>query len=285
MGRPLLSSAYAHARPLLGATLVLCVAACMQTDRRGDAARRAGRRLATVEQQGTTEQPGMTKPAPEVIPVDARGRPILPLIYRDACEGENCVAQFDALACAPTALRAVANDSARVVTRVKAGDTLSVNGRDLHVTAFGMVMLKRDYTLDGGDDTDQRQMRRDTLHFARGDTIYLLRYFEPGWWRFWRKGKMSEGHQFWGRAPTDGSPIEAGEDSTNAVARSIPETEDWWYVQPRRGMPGWWHADADIALQSIHEMAREGESCMTILQESAADSIVHAASARDSTGR
>jgi hypothetical protein len=264
---------------------VLWVAvACVEHDRRSDSPRPAARGSAAVQQQGTAEAPGMSKPAPEAVPMDAKGRPVLPLIYRDACEGEDCVAQFDALACAPAELRVAANDAARVVTRLKAGDTLSVNGRDLHVTALGVVVLKRDYTLDGSGDVERQRVRRDTLHFARGDTLYLMRYFELGWWRFLYKGRVNEGNQFWARPVGDVSLGDTAEDSTNAVARSAPETADWWYVQPRKGLPGWWHADGEVALQSIHEMAQADESCATILRnQAAADSAEYAPSARDST--
>lgn len=186
----------------------------------------------------------------------------MPLVFRDACVGEDCETSFPALACEGVELRAAAADGAPVVGRVARGDTVRVATRELHVLQPGMVVVRRDFALTWEDGGEDQVPSRDTLHFAAGDTLYLLRYYALGNWAWWRRGRTESGAEFWA-GPSDGElgGTTRSSDSSVAVALSQPRTQDWWRVEPRAGQGGWWLADSARELRSIPGMQHWGESC------------------------
>jgi hypothetical protein len=195
---------------------------------------------------------------------DAAGHPILPIILHNDCEGEDCEVSFPAIACLPTALRSAPAESARIVTAVAKGDTVQVVRRDLRVRAVGVVVVRRNFVLDRetdeGAEVTSLLPRSDTVRLTRDDTVFVLRYMLLDRWRWAYHGQLHDSQGFW-TGPPDHEPGLKGSDSTLAVARSSPTTEDWWYVQPRTGVPGWWRGDGHEELWSISDMVRRHDDC------------------------
>ncbi len=186
-----------------------------------------------------------------------RSRPTMPRIIEGFCFGESCSTDFPARACRSVELRAAQVHTAVVVARVARGDTVKVHGRNLHVLEPGLVVMQRDFALGWDTDSDMDPFpRTDTLHFAAGDTIYLLHYLALGSWAWWHRGKEETGGAFWS-GPPDGELGGASHatDSSTAVALSHPRTADWWQVETRSGSTGWWRADT---LGSLVNMWKDG---------------------------
>lgn len=204
-------------------------------------------------------------PTDSAYQTDSAGRIRFPLVIRNACEGEDCQTEYAAVACEEVELRAMASDSARIVGHVARGDTVSVTSSDLHVARPGVVVLKRDFVLTD-DDQDGLTARRDTLHFARGDTVFVIRYYELGLWQWWHRGRVSNGSQFWVGPPGRGPGLVTSSRDTlkaTAIAYSRPEREQWVRVTPRAGggEPGWWRYGSDGWLGDVLMMQHWDESC------------------------
>jgi hypothetical protein len=190
----------------------------------------------------------------------------MPQVVRGFCQGESCErGDYPALACATVELRSAAADTASVVARVQRGDTVHVRARDLHVLEPGRVVLRRDFALTWDVDAGGDQFpRSDTLHFAAGDTVYLLHYVALGGWVWWYRGREQAGGEFWA-GPPDGELGAAthARDSSVAVGLSQPRTADWWQVETRTGRSGWWRADTLHGLLSIFRMQKWDDECPT----------------------
>jgi hypothetical protein len=195
---------------------------------------------------------------------DAAEHPLLPVVLRNYCEGEDCGTHFDAIACLPTALRATPHDTSVIEVPIAAGDSLRVARRDLRVTAPGVVVMRRDFVLEDeeGDVSEgiAKYPRTDTVHLARGDTVYLIHYHELGRWSWALHARLHDSDEFWAAAPGGGLGG-AGDDSTYAAARSTPTSEDWWLVNTQSGKTGWWHGDGHVELQSIVGMQHWADDC------------------------
>jgi hypothetical protein len=197
-----------------------------------------------------------------VAPVAAPGALRGPLVFPATCEGEDCDVEFPALACAAVELRATAADTARIVARVVRGDTVQVRTVDLHVDDPGRVVLRRDFALDWVDGGEGRSPAADTLHFAAGDTVYLLHYESLGSWKWWHRGRVQSGNEFWaGPAHESLGGATQSEDSSVAIALSHPRRSSWWRVEPRTGNAGWWRADTLYSLLSINWMRHWDSGC------------------------
>jgi hypothetical protein len=211
---------------------------------------------------------------PDSAPVafDAAGHPIVPIVLRDYCEGEDCTSHYEAIACLPTGLRGAPSSSAPVVSPLAAGSKVQVLRRDLHVPSVGVVVVKKSFVLDHemveAAAGDVASPRSDTVRFARGDTVYVISYLALGRWRWALHGKLYDSDQFW--ASTEAQGLGAADpDSSRAVARSAPTTEDWWYVQPGSGAPGWWRGDDRVELQSIGSMEKWNDDCAQVAKRAA----------------
>jgi len=79
---------------------------------------------------------------------DAAGHPVMPIVLRDYCEGEDCVTHFDAIACLPTGLREAPSAGARISIPLAPGDSAKVVRRDLRVLSPGVVIVRNDFVLD-----------------------------------------------------------------------------------------------------------------------------------------
>ena len=183
---------------------------------------------------------------------DASFHPILPLLFANACQGEDCVTRFPGEVCTATKLLSAPVDSAPVIATLSVGDTVQVLRRDLRVPSVGVVVLNKDFVLDYATDmeTDARMPRPDTVRFVRGDTVYVLRYGALGEWDWAYRGVVHYSSQFWAAAPGQTLGVTSTRSSV-AAASSNPVVEDWWYVQPRRGRAGWWHVDEAAEPQAI----------------------------------
>jgi hypothetical protein len=102
--------------------------------------------------------------------------------------------------------------------------------------------------------------RRDTIRFSRGDRVYALAYLSLNRWALTYHGRRLDSYPFWPQ-PLLASPEEPARDSSFAVARSEPRSEDWWYVRTRRGVAGYWHGDPYRELHSVSDMVRLHDSC------------------------
>jgi len=185
-----------------------------------------------------------------------------PVVFPQTCEGESCEVQFPALACAAVELRSAPADTASVAARIAPGDTVEVRTRDLHVLEPGRIVLRRDFALTEWQGEGGRHPRSDTLRFAAGDTVYLLRYIEVGAWTWWHRGRLQDGDEFWAGPLGDGPGAAThSSDSSVAVALSHPIRADWWRVEPRSGRAGWWRADTLYGLMSIPRMEKWNDEC------------------------
>jgi hypothetical protein len=217
--------------------------------------------------------PAATQPDSTPPRFDAAGHPILPIVMRDYCQGEDCGTRYVALACLPTGLLGAPRDLAPVVTPLAAGDTVEVLRRDLRVPAVGVVVVRKSVVLDtemteaaGGDVP---MPRSDTIRLARGDTLYVLSYLALGRWRWAYHGQLHDSDQFWASATEFGLGAPST-DSSVAVALTAVKSEDWWYVRPRHGAVGWWHGDDRVELQSTFDMQKEGDDCAQVAKRAAA---------------
>jgi len=202
---------------------------------------------------------------------DAAGHPIVPIVLSGYCEGEDCGTSFDAVACLPTGLRPFPSDTSPITLPIAAGDSVHVARRDLRVLSPGVVVVTQDFVLDqeAGEDAVGTTMypRADTVRLARGDTLYLISYLALGRWSWALRTRLHDSEEFWAAAPDPGLGG-AGEDSSHAVARSRPTTEDWWLVQARGGASGWWHGDGHQELQSVSDMQHWSDDCDQVRKRS-----------------
>ena len=160
-----------------------------------------------------------------------------PRIFPATCMGEECLTEFAAHACAPVTLRANEVDTAHVVAQVARGDKVQVTTRNLHLLEPGKVLIRRALTLDTDDMNDDRTPRKDTLHFAVGDTLYPLKYEELGRWTWRYHGVEGTGGAFW----ADPASRDGEDDGTAAaILLSRPRLEDWWRIVLPNGTVGWW---------------------------------------------
>jgi hypothetical protein len=219
-----------------------------------------------------TASPAAARPSPptdsvplppiDSVPVrfDAAGRPVVPIVFADTCQGEDCAVTFGAVACVPVALRRAPSDSAPVATRVAEGDTVHVARRDVHVPKVGVLVMRTNYVVDRESMFDPEgnllTPRPDTVRLARGDTLFLLTYLALGRWSWAYHGTIHESDVFWAEPPRS-----RNRDSTRAVARSLPTDEDWWYVQSRHHTAGWWRGDGHAELRPVEHMTDEPEDC------------------------
>ena len=199
--------------------------------------------------------PPLTLPAQQPLTFEPSGRPKLPYVVRDMCMIMECNTRFRAVACRAAPLRVSPSDTAAIVTTIRPLDTVRVWQTDLRVTAPGIVVMSRDSVLDmnSGDGDIPPSARADTVRLSRGDTIYVLHDIASQE-RIWaHRGKVHRSEPLWSdhenQIPESFRPKrQAGTPTPN------PTVEDWWWVQPRRGAPGWWHAEnGDPALQHPDE--------------------------------
>lgn len=197
--------------------------------------------------------------------LDATGHLVLPAVFANACEGEDCESSFTGFACAGVNLRAAPASSAPVVARIARGDTFSVKRSDIHVARPGIVVVKRAFAIESDADMDggRAHARKDTLRFAAGDSVYLLRYGELGWWHLLHRGKESGAGGFWGTPETlaNGALGMVSGDSSRAVLRSQRVREDWWLVYRGEQPLGWWQRDAARTLRSVFQMQHWEDYC------------------------
>lgn len=168
-------------------------------------------------------------------------------VLADDCMGESCSSRFPAVACREVQLRTAASDTAALGATVAQNDTVDVTQSDLHLEAPGVIVFKKAWVYDKVDVDGEIMPATDTLHFAEGDTLYLIRYLSLGGWTASVRGKpyeISDG--FWfadDRAP--GYLGSSRRDSSIAVARSYPKIATWWHVSLRDGRRGFWKFDGD----------------------------------------
>jgi hypothetical protein len=174
-----------------------------------------------------------------------------PIIYRNSCVGEICGAERVVLACADIPLHESASkDSPRTMV-LKKGDT-AVAGQDLHVIAPGIVVLKREFTLDHVvSEEGNRVPLADTIHFARGDTVFLELYGQLGTWHARYRGRKLVLEEFWGAPKKWDSIGGVGTDSANAVLRSEHYMDTWWPVTLPGGRTGWKLQDQNVDYNTI----------------------------------
>ena len=207
--------------------------------------------------QSVARDTSAQRPAPSLAAAAPTPRVEAPRIFPATCMGEDCRIEFPVQACVPVALRANEADTARVVAQVTRGDKVQVTTRNLHLIEPGKVLIRRALTLDADDMNDDRTPRKDTLHFAVGDTLYPLVYVELGRWIWRYRGVEGTGGAFWA------DPVARGEkdDGTAAaILLSRPRHADWWRIELPNGTAGWWRADDRVALQMIAEEGDEGET-------------------------
>jgi hypothetical protein len=167
--------------------------------------------------------------------------PHMPLIVPGFCSGEDCEFHYQAIACRAFDLRDGDSSRAGVINHIGRRDTVFVENGSLRVTAPGVVVIKRDLVLTTDVGMDDRPFARDdTLTFARGDTLYLLHYNALDDWEWWVRGHETRGQRFWFHPDKPNMGLGANSaDSTTAVARSYPVVEQWLFMRPRTGSPGW----------------------------------------------
>lgn len=205
----------------------------------------------------------VTWPGDTGVHVGTDGRLRFPMVFAASCEGEDCETSFKGLACAPVELRAAADTAAPVVARVARGDSVHVTRTDLHLVRPGIVVVKKPIVRasETGMDDDRATPRADTLRIAAGDTVWLLQYEQLGWWRYWWKGRTTDGGQFWGVADDEEALGEVTHDTSRAVARAQPATESWWLLDDGKHPIGWWRADSTASLRSVYNMEHWDEHC------------------------
>jgi hypothetical protein len=178
-----------------------------------------------------------------VISADSAGHPVYPITLHDVCEGEDCSPTFTGVVCRAFELHATEQDDSPVVARLAAGDTMAVTGVNYHMTRLGVVVLRRDTVmvriLAAEDDVP---VRAETVRVARGDSLYLVRYYELGEWQWWYHGLLHRGEEFWVGPTTPG--LGAWRDPAKhpraiAVALSHPDAEIWHHIVSRSGQSGW----------------------------------------------
>jgi hypothetical protein len=198
-------------------------------------------------------------PPPPIIPADtvpladSNGGPRMPLVLPHACEGEDCEETFRAVACRAVQLHVAPSDSSAVVAELLRGDSVEITRRDLHVLRAGRVIVRRPITIDSytveGPEGDEKRPSDDTVHFAAGDTVYLLAYTGMGSWYWWHKGKAEGTDLSFAVAEDDWLGITEKIDAdSRAIGLSKPQTADWWLVKPRVGGAGWWRSDGSWSL-------------------------------------
>lgn len=191
------------------------------------------------------EGPAPAFPPQDMLRFDAEGRPRLPFIERDACEGEECTTRFRVVACRPTVLRAALSEAAPVAAAVAAHDTMRVWRFDHITRTAGIVVIARDTVLEEQTGWDSPVASVDTLRLSRGDTLFLFPD-RGGTSRWTYHSKAVHTLRFW----------------TDQDVRAKPEYEEWWYVQTRRGATGWWRGDSGHhEIQPIDDIIGEYTHC------------------------
>ena len=151
--------------------------------------------------------------------------------------------QFEAVACRDVPLRTAPFDTAAFGDTIRRGDTVSVVQTDLHMESPGIIVFRKAYDLDWESGEDGRYPASDTLRFAEGDTLFLLRYIGLGRWQgAFRGRKVMLSGGFWFAADSvEGSMIGSStSDSSVAVAQSYPVLSSWWHVEPKLGHRGFY---------------------------------------------
>src|SRR6185503_19276422 len=119
-----------------------------------------------------------------------------PAITEAACEGEECQAEFAAVACR-TVMLVVSPAKFEGAIMLQRGDTVDVRS-DLHLIKPGIVVLKRDHEQPDEWNTGMGTAEPPPLKFAAGDTLRLLNYIGEGFWKGQYKGREMEVLEFWG---------------------------------------------------------------------------------------
>lgn len=201
------------------------------------------------------------------IRADSAGHPQFPITLHNICEGESCEPTFDGLVCLPIELHATEDDASPIVNRVAAGDTMQVTDVNFHMKTLGLVAVRRPLVLlfkrSSGSDTT----RVDSMRYSRGDTLYLIRYYELGAWQWWYRGRTQSGGEFWVGPTTGGSGGVAGPHADTAraaaVALSHPKSDVWHRIVPRSGRPGWVSPrDTGIFVQTDNHYGRDCEQAL-----------------------
>src|SRR6185503_3453710 len=107
-----------------------------------------------------------------------------PAITEAACEGEECQAEFPAVACR-TVMLVVSPAKFEGAIMLQRGDTVDVRS-DLHLIKPGFVVLKRDHSQPDEWNAGLGTMgakEPPPLSFAAGDTLRLLNYIGEGFWK------------------------------------------------------------------------------------------------------
>lgn len=184
-----------------------------------------------------------------------------PRMIANMCFGESCDTSFPAVACREVRLRTAPSDNAPLDVSVPLNDTVNVRQTDLHLEAPGVVVFRKAHVIANDNGDDIKVPRRDTLRFAAGDTLFLLRYYELGTWQAAVRGRkydISDGFWFAGEMPGRmGSYSDT--DSSVAIARSYPRVSEWWYVALRDGRRGFWKFDADAWREGLKPQGKYWE--------------------------
>jgi hypothetical protein len=205
----------------------------------------------TVQPTAAPQSAEVREPDPTPAPVaDADSVPWnrYPRVLANMCIGETCSTKFPAVACREVRLRTAPSDDAPLDVTVALKDTVNVTQTDIHLEAPGVVVFRRAYVHDSHDVDGEIKPASDTLRFAAGDTLYLLRYYSLGSWLVAFRDKkydwFSDG--FWyADSETPGLLGSSARDSSVAVARSYPKTSTWWHVALEDGRRGFWKFDMD----------------------------------------
>jgi hypothetical protein len=166
-----------------------------------------------------------------------------PRLRPNDCAGEACDIRFPAVACAEVQLRSAPSDNAPLDIVVPRNDTVLVTQTDMRLESPGVVVFRKAWTYDRVDTDDGLLPGSDTVHFAAGDTIYLLRYYGLGNWEAAVHGKRRAiSGWFWFSEDMLGT---FNSDSSIAVGRSSPKVSTWWHVSVKDGRRGFWKFDSD----------------------------------------
>lgn len=161
-----------------------------------------------------------------VYPVSADLDLLDPVIIGDACEGAGCAWAYRAVACDSITLHAFDSDYDVAVGTVSRGDTVTVDHTNLYVHAGAVVL------------------RRDTLGWSRGDSLLLLRRYQPGAWQ-WSTGDVAwSGTAFWSDSTHQA-------DSPVAELVRLPVTLQWLHVVPVHGPAGWWRRGTPGSIRDV----------------------------------
>lgn len=169
------------------------------------------------------------------------------------CEGEECQAEFPAVACR-TVMLVVSPAKFAGAIMLQRGDTVDVRS-DLHLIQPGIVVLKRDHEQPDEWNTGMGTLgatQPPPLRFAAGDTLRLLNYIGEGVWKGQYKGLVMEVLEFWGGpGQAELGPSDAAQ---AAIAIGAAPVIDAWLRISRGGREvGWWKKDTTNAIVPIGE--------------------------------